>query len=172
MTAPFEGLFGETSELRVIQFLLPLKGLEFNISELARGTGVSRQTMISVVKKLTKWGVLKLMSRHGNARYYAINDDSGFIEAFEALNNCIVEQMLGAVELAQIANYSIDHSPVSVDAQRFSQANCPASDCTEEMLDGWSALNSKDRIAQKKIEARLSNSEIKVNLGENHAVAA
>ena len=72
MTAPFEGVFGDTSELRVIQFLLPLKSLEFNISELDRGTGISRQTMVSVMRKLAKWNVLKLTSTHGNANYYAI----------------------------------------------------------------------------------------------------
>jgi len=80
MAAPFEGLFGDTSELRVIQFLLPLKGLEFNISELARNTGISRQTMISITKKLTKWNVLKLTSRHGNANYYSINEDSALLK--------------------------------------------------------------------------------------------
>jgi hypothetical protein len=114
MTAPFEGVFGDTSELRVIQFLLPLKDLEFNISELARGTGISRQTMVSVMRKLAKWNVLKLTNRHGNANYYAINEDSGFVEAFESLNNCIVEQILGEEELGSIANYAHEHAKIPI----------------------------------------------------------
>jgi len=114
MTAPFEGVFGDTSELRVIQFLLPLKSLEFNISELARGTGISRQTMVSVMRKLAKWNVLKLTSTHGNANYYAINEDSGFVEAFESLNNCIVEQILGEEELASIANYGHEFAQIPI----------------------------------------------------------
>lgn len=102
LAKPFEGVFGNNSELKVIQFLLPLSDLEFNISEIARNVGVSRQTLEPVIKKLVKWNVLKVVSRHGNARYFAMNKDSGFVEAFENLNNCIIEQMLGEETLSQI----------------------------------------------------------------------
>ncbi|MGV8175104.1 MAG: winged helix-turn-helix domain-containing protein [Methanothrix sp.] len=111
MAQPFEGVFGNTSELKVIQFLLPLSDLEFNISEIARSVGVSRQTLEPVIKKLTRWNVLKVVSRHGNARYFAMNKDSGFIEAFENLNNGIIEQMLGEEALLQIEQYCQEHSP-------------------------------------------------------------
>ncbi len=114
MPKPFEGLFGDSSELRVIQYMLPLKGLEFNITELARGTGVTRQTLVHVVKKLAKWNILRIASKHVNANYYALNEGSGFVEAFENLDNCIIEQMLGEEELARIANYSIEHSQICV----------------------------------------------------------
>jgi len=108
VSAPFEKVFGDTSELRVIQFLLPMNGLEFNISDIARGADVSRQALNNVVKKLLKWNVLKITSKHGNANYYALNGNSGFIEAFENLNNRIIEQMLGEETLAEIADYSIE----------------------------------------------------------------
>ncbi len=111
MARPFEGVFGDTSELKVIQFLLPLSDLEFNISEIARSVGVSRQTLEPVIKKLTKWNVLKVVSRHGNARYYAMNKDSGFIEAFENLNNRVIEAMLGEETLSQIEQYCQAHAP-------------------------------------------------------------
>ncbi|MGB4652401.1 winged helix-turn-helix domain-containing protein [Methanothrix sp.] len=114
MARPFEGVFGDSSELKVIQFLLPLSDLEFNISEIARNVGVSRQTLVPVIKKLTKWNVLKVVSRHGNAKYYAMNKESGFIEAFENLNNRIIEQMLGEETLSQIEQYCREHSPMII----------------------------------------------------------
>jgi hypothetical protein len=98
--------------------MLPLKGLEFNITELARGTGVTRQTLVHVVKKLAKWNVLRIASKHVNANYYALNEGSGFVAAFENLDNCIIEQMLGEEELARIANYSIEHSQICVPRPR------------------------------------------------------
>ena len=68
--------------------------------------------------------VLKITSKHGNANYYALNENSGFIEAFENLNNRIIEQMLGEETLAEIADYSrnvsrynplkIPHLPASI----------------------------------------------------------
>jgi DNA-binding transcriptional regulator GbsR (MarR family) len=110
MPVPFEGLLGNSNELKVIQFMLPIKALEFNVSELARGTGVSRQTLVPVIKKLTKWNILKIASKHGNAKYYRLNEESGFIEVFENLNNRIIEQMLSEDELNRIADYSFSRS--------------------------------------------------------------
>jgi len=112
MARPFEGIFGDTSELRLIQFVLPLRDLEFNISELAKEVGVSRQTMSPIVKKFLNWGLLKIASKHGKINYYTLNEDSNFINTFENLNNCIVEQMLGEEMLIQIADYSLKHNPV------------------------------------------------------------
>jgi len=112
MVAPFEGLFGDTSELRTIQFLLPASGLRFNISELARETRISRQTMMRVVAKLTKWNVLKIAGRHGGANYYALNQDSGFIKAFEDLDNLIIEQMEGEESKIKVAAAPQEQCPV------------------------------------------------------------
>lgn len=114
MARPFEGVLGDTTELKVIQFLLPLSDLEFNISEISRSIGVSRQTLVPVIKKLTKWNVLKIVSIHGNAKYYAMNKDSGFINAFENLNNCVIEQMLGEDTSSQINQYCQEHSPMAM----------------------------------------------------------
>jgi predicted transcriptional regulator len=107
MHAPFSGVFGNSNELKIIQFLMPLKSMEFNISEIARGIGVSRQTLGPIIKKLTKWNVLRISSRHAEVNYYSMNEDSGFIEAFEILNNRIIEQILDDETLAEIAGCSI-----------------------------------------------------------------
>ena len=112
MVAPFEGLFGDTSELRTIQFLLPVSGLRFNISELARETRISRQTMMRVVAKLTKWNVLSIAGRHGGVNYYALNQDSGFIKALEDLDNLIIEQMQGEESKIKMAPASQEQCPV------------------------------------------------------------
>lgn len=108
MHAPFSGVFGNSNELKVIQFLMPLKNMEFNISEIARGTGVSRQTLGPFIKKLAKWNVLRITSKHGDANYYAMDEDSGFIGAFENLNNRIIEQMLDEETLVEIAKQALE----------------------------------------------------------------
>jgi len=93
MELPFEGLLGDTLELRLIQFMLPSKGLEFNISELAQAIHANRRTTARIVKKLAKWNVLQLSRRRGNTNYYTINEETGFAEALEYLNYCIIKQM-------------------------------------------------------------------------------
>lgn len=44
MAKPFEGLLGNSGELRMIEYLLPLEGIDFNITELGEEVGVSRVT--------------------------------------------------------------------------------------------------------------------------------
>jgi len=109
---PFEGLLGNSCELRIIEFLLPLKGLEFNLTELAEEVNVSRPTADRIVKKFLKWGLMKVASTHGRTKYYSLNENSDFIELFESLNNRLIEQMLGEDMLYQIGEYRIQHTPV------------------------------------------------------------
>jgi len=102
MTRPFEGIFGNTAELRVIEFLLPLKKLDFNISELAEEIGISRPTATKVVNKFVKYNVMKISRIQGGTTYYGLNSDSPFVTLFEDLNNLIIEQMLDKETLYQI----------------------------------------------------------------------
>jgi len=169
MTAPFEGVFGDTSELRVIQFLLPLKGLEFNRSELARGTGISRQTMISVMKKLAKWNVLKLTCKHGNANYYGINEDSGFVEAFECINNCIIEQVLEEDELADIANYALEHAHVPV--LEVPQNGYARDWASESQNHDWMRFGSKESPDTTAFKTSQETLKISIGRGAEYARA-
>jgi hypothetical protein len=95
LAEPFEKLFGDTSELRVIESLLPKKNRDFNITEMAEESDISRQATIPVVKKFLQWNLLKIDSKHGNANYYKINEDSDFIKAFREINNSIITHILG-----------------------------------------------------------------------------
>lgn len=99
MAEPFEKIFGDTSELRVIESLLPNKNRDFNITEIAEESDISRQAAIPVVKKFLQWNLLKIDSKRGNANYYKVNEDSDFIKAFREINNNIITRILGEVEL-------------------------------------------------------------------------
>lgn len=112
MPRPFEGLLGNSSELKIIEFLLPLKDMEFNVTELAKEVNASRPTVDRIVKKFVKWGLMKIAYSHGNTKYYGLNRDSGFIEVFENLNNRLIEQMLGEDALSQVGDYWLQHAPV------------------------------------------------------------
>ncbi len=59
MVRPFEGIFGNTCELRLIEFMLPLDDMYFNVSELAEEAGVSRTTAGKIAKKFIDWGIFR-----------------------------------------------------------------------------------------------------------------
>jgi len=72
-THPFRGVLGDTSELRIIEQLMS-SASDFNISELARVTQVSRPTVHKAVRKLLESGVLEVHSTRGNMKFYGLNE--------------------------------------------------------------------------------------------------
>ena len=103
MARPFEGLFGNTCELRILEFLLPLSDMEFNITELAEEAGVSRVTAGRVVKKFVACGLLNVGA--GKVPLYSINTDSSIVRRVDDLNNALIEKMLGEERLKEIHEY-------------------------------------------------------------------
>jgi len=110
MVSPFEGLLGNNSELRTLEFLLPMHGVEFNISELADEMKVTRQTLSKVLKKYDDWGLVK--SRiSGQAIFYSINEDSPLVKSIVQFNNVLIETMLGTETLYEIRDYLEERIP-------------------------------------------------------------
>jgi DNA-binding transcriptional ArsR family regulator len=102
---PFDGILGNNCELRIIQFLLPLHGIDFNISELSEEVGVSRPTVTSVLRKLLEYKIIKISRRRSGVNYYEINTDSPFIRIFENLNNLLIEEIIEDDILFQVNDY-------------------------------------------------------------------
>jgi hypothetical protein len=109
MARPFEGLFGNTCELRILEFLLPLSDMEFNVTELAEEAGVSRVTAGRVVKKFVSWGLLNAGT--GRVPLYSINTGSSIVRHIDDLNNALIEKMLGEERLKEIHEYIQDRGP-------------------------------------------------------------
>jgi predicted transcriptional regulator len=105
MSRPFEGLLGNNSELRMLEYLLPLKGIEFNITELAEEVGVSRVTATRNVKKFVEWRLLNLTRTAGATTYYSINHESPIVKSVEQFNNALIENILGNETLYEIHEY-------------------------------------------------------------------
>jgi DNA-binding MarR family transcriptional regulator len=102
MSRPFEGLLGNNSELRMLEYLLPLEGIEFNIAELAEEVGVSRVIAARKVKKFVEMGLLNLSRTAGATTYYSINHESPIVKSVEQLNNALIEKILGNEKLYEI----------------------------------------------------------------------
>ena len=95
MRKPFEGIFGNTPELRMLEFLLPLEGVDFNITELAEEVGISRPTAQKIVKKFLEHGILKVSAEKGGVKYYEIDPDSPFVRLIDEINNVLIAEMVG-----------------------------------------------------------------------------
>lgn len=111
MLKPFEGLFGNNCELRTLEYLLPLEGLEFNVTELAEEVGISRPSATKTIKIFLEWGLIK--SRKQGENYYSINYESPIVKNILQLNNLLIEKMLGDDVLYEIHDYLESKKPLS-----------------------------------------------------------
>ncbi len=111
MTRPFEGVFGNTCELRLLEFLLPLYDMKFNITELSEEAGVSRVTAGRVVKKFVEWGILS--ATDDRIPQYSINPASPIVRSLEIMNNALIGRMLGDEKVREIRDYLREHAPAA-----------------------------------------------------------
>lgn len=100
MTRPFEGVFGNTCELRLLEFLLPLEGIEFNVTELSDEAGVSRVTAGRVVRKFVEWGILN--ATDARVPHYSLNPTSPIVQSVDSMNNALIERKLGEEKVQEI----------------------------------------------------------------------
>ncbi|ABE51935.1 winged helix-turn-helix domain-containing protein [Methanococcoides burtonii] len=151
---PFEGLLGNSCELRLLEFLLPLEGLEFNISELAEEVNISRPTLTKVVQMFSEWGLL-LSSKNGNITTYSINMNSSIVASIQEFNNMLIETMLGEEALFEIHDYLEEKRP------RFEMDGLTVDEmipgiCTTREIDapylknGWFSNQSKTMALKPK----------------------
>jgi len=90
---PYEGVLGDTSELRIIEHLMSLPGFDFNITEIARSARISRPAADKVVKKFARWGVVKVLRKRGNMTFYKLNEDSPIVNSIAAFNDMLTMEM-------------------------------------------------------------------------------
>jgi predicted transcriptional regulator len=101
MKQPFEGLFGDTCESRILQFLLPMYGIEFDMAELTEEIKLTRQSISKVMRKFSSLGIVK-MRKEGRNLIYSINEESPLVKRIEDLDNTLIESMIGPEEFKKI----------------------------------------------------------------------
>jgi len=162
MIKPFEGIFGNNCELRIVEYLLPLEGVELNISELAEEAGVSRPTADRVVKKFVEWGIMKPSRKKAGITYYEINPESPFLRLFQDLNNLVIERMLGEEMLYEIHDYFRERTALPSGATGAKPER--SAPFAEESV--WPALNRES--ARGEVVAAAGADARPVNSGGEH----
>ena len=104
MNEPFEGLLGNCDELKIIEYLLPLNGIKFNITELSQDLEISVSKITEIVDKFVEWKLLKSITEE-NIKYYCINHESPIVKSIEQFNNALIENILGDEILYEIHDY-------------------------------------------------------------------
>ena len=90
---PFEGILGNSTELKILEHLIACEGLEFNIKELARSVDISRYMVAVGIKRFEKWNMVKVEKRVGNVKLYSLNSDSEAVKRLLEFSNCIIDEI-------------------------------------------------------------------------------
>jgi hypothetical protein len=110
MKQPFGGLFGDTCETRLLQFLLPMYGIEFEMAELTEEIGLTRQSIAKAMKKFSDRGMVKIR-KEGRTWLYAINENSPLVKRLEDFDNSLIEVMAGPEESDKILTENRRNTP-------------------------------------------------------------
>ena len=89
METLFRKTFGDTPKIRVLEFLIEGRELDYSISDIAEGAEIGRTTLFRIWDDLLKAGIIKFTRQIGNAKLYKLNADNLFIkkvvEAFDEM---------------------------------------------------------------------------------------
>ena len=91
---PFEGILGNTVELRIMERLIASPRLEFNIADLSRMVGVHRDSASKAIQKLLRWNVVVKME-HGPR--FRLNEEEPLVVAMNAFNDSVMIHMFPEV---------------------------------------------------------------------------
>jgi len=94
---PFEGVLGNTAELRVLERLIASPNTEFNVTELSYMTGVHRDSASKVINNFLRWNVL-LRTTKGKMDFYRLNCDEPLVVSINAFNDSLIMQMFPEVK--------------------------------------------------------------------------
>lgn len=94
MRKPFEGLLGDSCETRLLQFLLPMYGIEFVMADLEEEVQFTRQSIAKALKKFSDRGMIHIR-KDGRTWYYSINENSPLVRRIEDFHNSLVESIVG-----------------------------------------------------------------------------
>ena len=76
MSKTFTHLFGDTSQVRLLDFLADNLEFDYTISQLSEYANLSRPTVYGLVERLTKDGLLVHARTIGRSRFYRINREN------------------------------------------------------------------------------------------------
>ena len=110
MKQPFGGLFGDTCETRLLQFLLPMYGIEFGMVDLTEEIKLTRQSISKAMKKFSDRGMVKIR-KDGRTWLYAINENSPLVKRLEDFDNSLIEVMVGPEEFDKILTADRRNTP-------------------------------------------------------------
>jgi hypothetical protein len=92
METLFRHALGDTPKIRVLEFLVEGRELDYSISDIAEGAEIGRTTLFRIFEDLLKTGVIIPTREIGNAKLFRLNMNSNFVRKLVEVFDEIIMQ--------------------------------------------------------------------------------
>lgn len=80
METLFRNALGDTSKIRVLEFLIEGRELDYSISDIAEGAEIGRTTLFRIFDDLTRNKIIVPTREIGNAKLFKLNMNNVFVK--------------------------------------------------------------------------------------------
>ncbi|MBI2575709.1 hypothetical protein HYV84_00715 [Candidatus Woesearchaeota archaeon] len=90
----FTKAVGNTPKIKVLEFLIEGRELDYSISDIAEGAGIGRTTLFRIWKDLLDLKIIKHTREIGNAKLFKLNTENPLVKRMIGLFDEIVIEPL------------------------------------------------------------------------------
>ena len=92
--------FGDTPQLRILDFFIDNHFFDFPVTEIARESNVSYNSLKVILPQFIKNGIIHKTRRIEKSDYYKLNIDNPFVKIIMKLDWMLVEKSMEEKEIA------------------------------------------------------------------------
>jgi len=97
-------VFDNTPQIKVLEFLIEGRELDYSISDVAESSGIGRTTLFRIWDDFVELGIVKNTRNIGNAKLYKLNTANPFVRKFVDLFDTLVIEPLNKRKKAVVKN--------------------------------------------------------------------
>ena len=104
METIFTKAIGNTPKIKVLEFLIEGRELDYSVSDIAEGAGIGRTTLFRIWNDFVELGIVKPTRVIGNAKLYRLNLSNAFVNKVVDLFDTLVIEPLNKKRKVVVKN--------------------------------------------------------------------
>ena len=104
METIFTKAIGNTPKIKVLEFLMEGRELDYSVSDIAEGAGIGRTTLFRIWNDFVDLGIVKHTRDIGNAKLYKLNISNSFVKKMIDLFDSLVIEPLNKKKKIVVKN--------------------------------------------------------------------
>ena len=104
MNTIFTKAIGNTPKIKVLEFLIEGRELDYSVSDIAEGAEIGRTTLFRIWNDFVGLGIVKPTRVIGNAKLYKLNMDNAFVRKMADLFDTLVIEPLNKKRKVVVRN--------------------------------------------------------------------